>query len=65
MSDCLEDIKEVVIQPDKIILSKFRENVVQYYKFNKIKKKYLLVSVKFLNGDGFVITAFYTSKIGK
>jgi len=36
-----------------------------YYKFYKNLSKYLLVSVKYLNGEGFVITAFYTSKIEK
>ena len=34
-----------------------------YYRYYKEKKQYLFVSVKYLSGEGFVITTFYTDKI--
>lgn len=59
----VEQIKKVLIHPDKIIQSDRDPNVCWYYLFNKIKKRYLKVSVKYLNGTGYVITAHYTTKI--
>jgi|SRR3989344_3717592 len=35
----------------------------KYFKQNKVEEKYLLVAVKYLNGEGFVITSFFTNKI--
>jgi len=36
-----------------------------YYRYYKDRKtaKYLLIIVKYLNGQGFIITSFYTDKI--
>lgn len=60
-----EDIKDALEKPDLIIQHNFNENARNYYKYNKDEKAYLLVSVKYLNGNGFIITAFYTRKIRK
>ena len=65
LSDKIEDIKDTLANPLTIRRSKYDEKVRFYYKFYKNLSKYLLVSVKYLNGEGFVITAFYTSKIEK
>jgi hypothetical protein len=60
----LEELKKTLIDPIKITLSIYNpENVCYYYSYNKILKRYLFVSVKYLNGDGFVITSYYTRKI--
>ncbi len=63
LSDKIEDIKDTLANPLTIRRSKFDEKVRFYYKFYKNLSKYLLVSVKYLNGEGFVITAFYTRKL--
>ena len=59
----LEDIKETLENPIKMTLSIYDENVRWYYQYKKKKRLHILVSVKYLNGDGFVITAFYTKNI--
>jgi hypothetical protein len=62
----IELLKETLQKPQKIRISKYDQNVRWYYKYDKARKssaRYLLVSVKYLNGDGFIITAFYTRKI--
>jgi len=58
-----EDIIKVLQNPDKILESDRDEAVRWYFLYNKQKKKYLKISVKYLNGDGYVITAHYTRKI--
>jgi len=60
----VEEIKETVINPIKITLSKYDPEHVRYlYRFNKNLKKYLMVAIKYLNGDGFIITAFFRRTI--
>jgi hypothetical protein len=66
---------ELKNQIDKIILTlrepEFiyyspQEKNYHYYKFFKetpVTDKYLLLIIKYINGDGFVITAFFVSKI--
>ena len=64
MQNKLLDIQEALHKPD-IIQSKEDENVRDYYKYNREIRKYLFVSVKYLNGKGFIITSYYKSKIKK
>lgn len=60
----IEEIKEAVMNPLKITLSKYNpEQVRYYYRFDKNQKRYLLVAVRYLNGDGFIITAFFRRNI--
>ncbi len=62
----LENIKSAVTSPEFIKNSEYDENVRFYYRYYKDRKshaKYLLTAIKHLNGDGFVITAFYTNKV--
>ena len=62
----LEGVKETLVNPLVIKESKYDSNVRFYYKYYKnvkLKAKYLIVVVKYLNGKGFIITSFYTDKI--
>ncbi len=65
MSNKLEDVKRALINPLLIIPHKFDDTMRNYYIYYKLEKHYLLVSVKYLNGDGYVATAFITRKIIK
>lgn len=58
-----EELTKVLKNPDKILESDRDISVRWYFLYNKKKKKYLKVSIKYLNGDGYVITAHYTCKI--
>ena len=60
----LEEIKETIVNPLKITSSKYEpNNVCYYYHYNKKIKRYLMVVVKYLNGDGFIITSYYMRNI--
>ena len=61
----LEDIKETLKNPIKIIDYEYDENVKYYYKYFKEREeaKYLLVIVKYLNNHGFIITAYFVRNI--
>ncbi|MCK4647730.1 hypothetical protein KAT24_02265 [Candidatus Pacearchaeota archaeon] len=63
ITDKLEDIKETLVDPLLIIPQRFNDSMKNYYLYYKHKKYYLLVSVKYLNGKGYVATAFMTRKI--
>ncbi|MBU2503675.1 MAG: hypothetical protein KJ879_01310 [Nanoarchaeota archaeon] len=58
-----EEVAEVLKKPEIINESDRGENVRWYYKYDKRRKEYFKVSVKYLNGTGYVITAHYTRKI--
>ncbi len=65
MHENLEDIQLTLKKP-LTIMSEDDESVLYFYKEFKnyeTTEKYLLVSVKYLNGKGFVITSFFTNKI--
>ena len=61
----LEDIKSALIRPTYTILQAFDKTKGNYYLYNKQMKGYLFVAVKYLNGEGFVLTAFFTKNIQK
>lgn len=66
MHDQLENIKEILQNPATIRYYEENENTRYYYKEFKNRdssERYLLVSVKYLNGNGFIITSFFTNKI--
>ena len=63
MSNQTEQIKDILLQPDKITEVDYDPDVKFYYRYYKDRKEYLFVSVKYLNGEGFIITSFYTDKI--
>ena len=66
MSAELENIKTVLKEPNFVKKSEYDENVRFYYGYCKDRKsqaKYLLIAIKYLNGNGFIITAFYTNRV--
>lgn len=65
-SDQIKEIKEILKYPITITESDDDPNVRYYYKYYKnlkSKSRYMLVAVKYLNGNGFIITSYYTNKI--
>ena len=65
MSDKLENVKRALTNPTLVVPHKYDDKMRNYYLFLKLEKDYLLVSVKYLNGEGYVATAFITKKIIK
>ena len=64
MEKYIEEIKETIKIPDKIINCSY--NKAHYYKFYKNLKRpnnFILIVVKYLNGEGFIITTYQTDKI--
>ena len=59
----IEDIELALTKPTTIMPSDRARDARWYYNYSKHSKIYLMVSVKYLNGDGFVITAYYVDKI--
>ena len=59
----MEEIKQVLAAPTKILPSDRDPNVRWYFLYKKERKRYLKVSVKYLNNGGYIITAHYTTKI--
>lgn len=58
-------IKETLQEPDFVLYSE-RDDNYQYHKFyseTPVSEKYLLVVVRQLNDEGFVITAFFLRKV--
>ncbi len=66
MTNYLEEIKETLTNPLKIIKHPKKEDLCFYYTYQKHRKyaeKYLKIIVKYLNGSGFVITAQFVRNI--
>lgn len=66
MTNYLDEIKETLINPTKII-PHIKGNLFDYYKYHKQGKelKFLKVIVKYLNGDGFVLSAYFVQQINQ
>jgi len=60
-----EIIKETLENPTKITQSYGvrKHYYYKYYKDRKSPDKFLMVIVKYLNGEGFVISAFYVKNV--
>lgn len=59
-------IQEILTKPLIVKESEYDSKVKWFYLYEKNRNspaKYLFVSVKYLNGEGFIITIFYTAKI--
>ena len=66
MHNQLENIRWTLMQPTIIRCVESDKSVRQYYKEFKERhyaERYLFVAVKYLNGKGFIITAFFTNRI--
>jgi len=61
-------IIETLKDPDIISYTALDKTVHLYYKFYKstpVTQKYLLVAVKILNSEGFIVASFFTNKVKK
>lgn len=58
-----KNFEDVLINPTKIISYFYNKNIKYYYKYFKEKKSYLLIIVKYLNGEGFIITSYFIKHI--
>ncbi|MEK6843895.1 MAG: hypothetical protein AABX83_00555 [Nanoarchaeota archaeon] len=66
MHKYMEEIKEALQKPDKITSYSIDENVLYFYKgYKHLDKpnKYVLVIVKYLNGEGYIISAYLETRI--
>lgn len=66
MQNSLRIIEEALRNPQKITDYSLEPDVKYYYthhKDRKSKAKYLRVIVKYLNGEGFIITAYFVEAI--
>ena len=66
MQNQSKNIEKALKQPTAIRYYSFNKDVKFYYlhfKERKPTKRYLLVSVKYLNGKGYIITSYFTDKI--
>ncbi len=64
LSGFLEYVKTALEKPSRII--HFTKKVKYYYLFIKTRKssaKHLLLIVKYLNGEGYIITAYFVRNI--
>jgi hypothetical protein len=59
MTNQLEPIKETLMQPDHIQSDDDRDDIHYYLKYNKQRKQKLCVVVKYLNGDGYILTSYF------
>jgi len=58
------DVLETISDPDYVVASKKEELLaIKFYKRTHIGPKYLIAAYREKNKEGFVITAFMTSKI--
>ena len=63
MANQLEQIRDTLLHPDTVTKVEKDSDVRFYFRYYKDRKEYLFISVKYLNGEGFIITSFYTDKI--
>ena len=57
----LGDIQNAILNPTARI--QHSDETTKFYKFIKNENRYIMVAVRILNGDGFVITAYKTRRI--
>jgi len=66
MANQLDKLKETLINPDEVRRSTYDTSVWLFHKLytnTPITTKYLLVAIKVLNEEGFIVTAFFTDKM--
>ncbi len=59
----VDAIQEALIHPIKITAKLNHNNVRNYFRFDAVEREFLIVVVKYLNGTGFIITAYPIRKI--
>jgi hypothetical protein len=68
MKNQLDRIKETVVNPDEVRESIHDPSVLLFYKLYKgtpVTEKHLLVVIKTLNRECFIVTAFFTDIVKK
>ena len=68
MKNQLDRIKETVVNPDEIRESIHDPSVLLFYKLYEktpVTEKHLLVVIKTVNREGFIVTAFFTDRVKK
>ncbi|MFH1564851.1 MAG: DUF4258 domain-containing protein [bacterium] len=60
LADRIQDVLEALSSADEVWKNDKAQNIFLYYK--KINNYWICVVVKILNGDGFIVTAYITSK---
>lgn len=66
ISAYFNDFEEVLKNPTKIITYFYDDNIRYFYKYFKQRKsssKFLLLIVKYLNGNGFIISGYFVNRI--
>ncbi len=66
MQNSIRVIEQTIKNPDKIAEYSLDPNIRYYYSCHKnrrSKAKYLRIIVKYLNGEGFIITAYFVVDI--
>ena len=62
ISSYINDFESILKNPTKIV--SYTSEITYYYKYYKqVQSKYILLLVKYLNGKGFIITAYFTKNI--
>ncbi len=62
----LQELENTILNPTKITSYEYNDLIKYYYKYFKHKKgssKYFLIIVKYLNGEGYIITAYFVRYI--
>lgn len=68
MENQIDRVSKTVVNPDEVRKSVHNPSVCLFYKFyndTPVTEKFLLVAVKILNGEGFIVTAFFTDRMKK
>lgn len=59
-----EEFPRILQNPTKITEAPYDENIKYFYQYFKSKKPgYLLIIIKYLNGEGFIITSHFIKNI--
>jgi len=61
-------IEETLVDPDEVRESVYTSSIWLFYKLyanTPVSEKYLLVVVEVLDGEGFIVTTFFTDKVKK
>jgi len=68
MENQISKIKETLVDPNEVRESVRMSSIWLFYKLytnSPVSEKYLLVAVEVLDGEGFIVTAFFTDKVKK
>ena len=66
MQNTISIIEETIKNPQKIVSLSFDNSIHYFYSHHKNRKskaKYLRVVVKYANGEGFIITAYFVEEM--